>query len=156
MSSSETPSAQKSLKMNRTLTLVLSMVVGVLQAQQAEKEKIDQVLDSWHEAAANARFQDYFDKMRQAKRKVVAWGGGAKGVAFLNFLQIQNEIEYVVDINPHKQGKFIAGTGQEIVAPEFLATYQPDAIIVMNPIYQQEIETAVRSQGLNPEFISAY
>lgn len=63
MSSSETPSAQKSLKMNRTLTLVLSMVVGVLQAQQAEKEKIDQVLDSWHEAAANARFQDYFDKM---------------------------------------------------------------------------------------------
>jgi ketosteroid isomerase-like protein len=51
--------------MNKTLTLILTLGSLVLQGQQTEKEKIDRVLDSWHEAAANAQFQDYFDKMTE-------------------------------------------------------------------------------------------
>jgi ketosteroid isomerase-like protein len=51
--------------MNKTITLILGMAVMALQGQQTEKEKIDQVLDSWHQAAAKARFQDYFDKMSE-------------------------------------------------------------------------------------------
>lgn len=49
--------------MNKTLTLILCLAALALQGQQAEKEKIDQVLDAWHQAAAEARFQDYFEKM---------------------------------------------------------------------------------------------
>ena len=45
--------------------LILSLVSVVLQGQQTEEEKIDQVLDSWHQAAADARFQDYFNKMAE-------------------------------------------------------------------------------------------
>jgi ketosteroid isomerase-like protein len=51
--------------MNKTLTLILSLTAVALQGQQNEKEKIDQVLDSWHQAASNANFQDYFDKMAE-------------------------------------------------------------------------------------------
>lgn len=51
--------------MNKTLTLILSLVACTLQGQQSEKEKIAQVLDSWHLAATEARFQDYFDKMAE-------------------------------------------------------------------------------------------
>jgi hypothetical protein len=53
---------------------------------------------------------------------------------------VQNEIEYVVDINPHRHGRFIPGTGQQIVAPSFLKDYQPDQVIAMNPVYLREIE----------------
>ena len=49
--------------MNKILLLILCLPIVCLQAQQTEREKIDMVLDSWHDAAANARFQDYFDKM---------------------------------------------------------------------------------------------
>lgn len=51
--------------MNKILSLILALAAMGLQGQQTEKEKVDRVLDSWHAAAANARFQDYFDKMSE-------------------------------------------------------------------------------------------
>jgi hypothetical protein len=78
----------------------------------------------------------------------VVWGSGSKGVAFLSALGGGSEIEYVVDINPFRQGKFMAGTGQEIVSPAFLADYKPDVAIAMNPIYRGEIQDDLRRMGL--------
>nr|WP_288932649.1 nuclear transport factor 2 family protein [uncultured Allomuricauda sp.] len=45
------------------LMLGLWMVSMTLFAQNTEKNKINDVLDSWHLAAANADFEAYFDKM---------------------------------------------------------------------------------------------
>lgn len=76
----------------------------------------------------------------QEHRQVVAWGAGTKGATFLNVLGLfHNQLEYVVDINPGKQGRFVPGTGQEIIAPAALAWCRPDTIIVMNPAYAGEI-----------------
>jgi hypothetical protein len=87
-------------------------------------------------------------------RKTVIWGGGSKGVAFLTKLGITDQIRYAVDINPYKHGTFMAGTGQEIVSPEFLRTYRPDAVVVMNPIYMKEIGAALSTLGLAAELLS--
>ncbi|MDO8426876.1 MAG: methyltransferase domain-containing protein, partial [Deltaproteobacteria bacterium] len=57
--------------------------------------------------------------IEESGKRAVLWGGGSKGIAFLNMLKSRG-IEYVVDINTRKQGKFVPVTGQEIVAPEFL------------------------------------
>jgi len=94
------------------------------------------------------------EQMVAAGRRVVVWGGGSKGVTFLNILQTQNKIGYVVDINPRKEGMFVAGTGQQIVRPEFLRSYQPEVVIVMNPVYTEEIKQMVAGLGLTPEFIA--
>lgn len=88
------------------------------------------------------------NKMEQAGKKIVVWGGGSKGVTFLNILETQEQIKYVVDINPRKQGKYIAGTGQQIVPPEFLRDYKPEVIIIMNLIYQGEIQQITKKLGL--------
>ncbi|CUS02037.2 C-methyltransferase [Candidatus Promineifilum breve] len=87
-----------------------------------------------------------------ASKKVVLWGGGSKGVAFLTTLgQSLDDIAYAVDINPIKTGTFMAGTGQEIVAPAFLKEYQPDVVIIMNPVYREEISRDLQAMGLAPE-----
>jgi hypothetical protein len=91
--------------------------------------------------------------MKAAGQQAVVWGGGSKGVTFLNTLQIQYQIEYVVDVNPHKHGKYVAGTGQMIVAPEHLIKYRPDIIIVMNPIYLEEIARYVKQMNLSTELM---
>ena len=82
---------------------------------------------------------------------MVTWGGGSKGVTFLNTLRDPSPVRAVVDLNPRKAGKFVPGTGQEIVSPEALRQISPDAVIVMNPIYVDEITEHVRSLGLKGE-----
>lgn len=93
------------------------------------------------------------DKQFSSSRRVVVWGSGSKGVTFLNMLADKNQIQYAVDINPRKQGKFIAGTGQQVVAPEFMAEYQPEAVFIANPIYEEEIRRLSSEFGINPEFL---
>jgi hypothetical protein len=93
--------------------------------------------------------------MEDLGERVVVWGAGSKGVTFLNTFKDQNLIEYAVDINPRKQGMYIPGTGQKIVSPFFLSEYQPSVIIVMNPIYQDEIEKSLDSLGFDYRLIIA-
>jgi SAM-dependent methyltransferase len=102
-----------------------------------------------------ALWQRRLAHIEQAGRRAVVWGAGAKGLSFMNMLQCQEHIQYVVDINPRKQGMYLAGGGQQIVAPAFLRAYRPDMVIVMNPIYMQEIGQIVQSLGVNSELIPA-
>ena len=92
-------------------------------------------------------------KLETMGSKVVLWGAGAKGVSFLNMLKIRDQIQYIVDINPRKHGKYIPGTGQQIVPPEFLRKYEPDFLILTNHIYEEEIQKTVKNLGINPEFM---
>jgi hypothetical protein len=108
-------------------------------------------------ALAPARVAEWQDRLRQCRdagRRVVVWGSGSKGVTFLATLNVPDAVEFVVDINPHKQGNYMAGTGIEIVSPGFLREYRPDLVIVMNSIYQREIVTDLERLGLRPEVIS--
>lgn len=91
----------------------------------------------------------------QAGRRIVLWGGGSKAVAFLTTLALSDEIACVVDVNPHKHGTFIAGTGQEIVSPEALAETPPDLVIVMNPVYCEEIRAMLDQMHLAPTLIAS-
>ncbi len=87
--------------------------------------------------------------------KVVVWGTGGKGITFLNSLADVAGIRFVAEINPDKQGKFVPGTGQEIVPPEFLADYQPDKIIITNALYEKEMKHQARQMGVGAEFLIA-
>jgi hypothetical protein len=85
---------------------------------------------------------------KRESRKTVIWGAGSKGVTFLNLLDPGCGVEFAVDLSPSKRGKFIAGTGAEIVPPEFLSEYKPENIVVMNPVYHDEIRTLVHEMGI--------
>lgn len=86
---------------------------------------------------------------------VVLWGAGARGVSLLNSLEDATLIHSAVDINPNKHGKFMAGTGHEIVSPQRLRDINPGVVIVMNPVYAAEIATALESLGLQSELVYA-
>ena len=42
-------------------------------------------------------------------------------------------ISHVVDVNPRKTGRFIGGSGQEIIAPSAVRELRPDVVVLMNP-----------------------
>ena len=87
-------------------------------------------------------------------KKVVLWGSGSKGVAFLTALNVGSQVEYVVDINPHRQGTYMAATGQLVVSPEFLRDYLPDAVVIMNAVYLEEIKRDLDKMELKPEILT--
>ncbi len=101
-------------------------------------------------AAKATADQALLTQMANDGQRVVIWGSGSKGITFLNMLPAAESIAYAVDINPRKQGMHITGTGQRIVGPEFLAEYSPDAVIVMNPLYIDEIRQTLGEIGVEP------
>jgi SAM-dependent methyltransferase len=101
---------------------------------------------------------EYRDKLRywterlatlqQQGRTVALWGAGSKGITFANTVPGGAGIACLVDLNPRKQGRFVPGTGQPVLSPEALTNIRPDVIIVMNPLYQQEIAGLATRLGL--------
>lgn len=99
-------------------------------------------------------WKQYLETAQSLGEKVVVWGSGSKCVAFLTTLDTTDKIQYVVDINPHRHGKFIPGVGKQIMSPQFLQEYQPDRIIVMNSIYRDEIKQMLDGMNLAPKVIA--
>jgi SAM-dependent methyltransferase len=95
------------------------------------------------------------DGLAGGDRKTVIWGAGSKGVSYLTTLGNNRGIEFAVDINPHKHGMYMAGTGQQIVAPEFLAEYRPELVVAMNDIYLDEIRAELDRIGVDADLIGA-
>jgi SAM-dependent methyltransferase len=106
-------------------------------------------------AATRAEWRDRLQGVRGDGRRSVIWGGGSKGVSFLTTLGINGEVEYVVDVNPYKQGMFMPGTGHEVVGPGFLQEYRPDLVVAMNPVYLPEIAGELSSLGVEAELLAA-
>jgi len=76
-----------------------------------------------------------------AKRNAI-WGGASKGVIFALYMQRAGvNIDLVIDINPAKQNKYMAGSGLRVSSPEdgIQMLQKGDNILVMNPNYLQEI-----------------
>jgi hypothetical protein len=71
------------------------------------------------------------------------WGGASKGVIFALLMERAGvRIATVVDINPAKQGRYLAATGLRVQSPEEAMAHLPDGadVFVMNSNYRDEIE----------------
>ncbi len=98
------------------------------------------VVDSWR-----ARVRAVAD----AGGRTVIWGSGSKGVAFLAALgSVASDVTAAVDINPYKRGRFMAGTGHEILAPKQLLDVAPSLVIAMNSTYLSEIGAELEALGV--------
>ena len=58
------------------------------------------------------------------------------------------KIPFIIDINRNKQGKYCPGTNKKIVSPEILRKEKNvNDIIIMNPIYYEEISNQLTDYG---------
>jgi SAM-dependent methyltransferase len=84
---------------------------------------------------------------RPGVQPTVIWGAGSKGVAYLTTLGA-DAAACAVDINPHKHGKFLAGSAHEVVSPSALPGLRPDLVVAMNPVYVTEIQAQLDRLGV--------
>ena len=93
--------------------------------------------------------------LKDGGKRAVIWGAGSKGVSFLTNTDAADGIDVAIDINPHKHGMYMAGTGHRIVAPEYLVSHRPDKVIVMNPVYVDEVRRDLQALGLATDSVVA-
>jgi len=69
---------------------------------------------------------------KNSGKSIVAYGAAAKGNTLLNYCGIRQDfIEYVVDRNPHKQGRYTPGTHIPVHAPERTRETKPDYVVIL-------------------------
>lgn len=89
------------------------------------------------------RWADRLAAWRLDGRRVAVWGAGTKGVMFVNTVPGGEHVECLVDVNPRKRGRYVPGTGQQVVAPAELAFTADDVVITMNRLYREEISKSL-------------
>jgi C-methyltransferase-like protein/putative zinc binding protein/methyltransferase family protein len=91
-------------------------------------------------------FTGFMEKVNECKRRILefliatkakgesiaGYGAPAKGNMLLNFCGIRADfLDYTVDRNPYKQGKFLPGSHIPIYAPEKIAQAKPDYLFIL-------------------------
>jgi 2-polyprenyl-3-methyl-5-hydroxy-6-metoxy-1,4-benzoquinol methylase len=69
---------------------------------------------------------------KQAKKRIAGYGAPGKGNTLLNYCGIRNDfLEFTVDRNPYKHGRFLPGTHIPVFPPEKLDAEKPDYILIL-------------------------
>lgn len=77
---------------------------------------------------------------REAGQKVAAYGAAAKGNTLLNYCGIRKDLlPFVVDLSPHKQGKYLPCSHIKVVGEAEIRQYQPDYILILPWNIKEEI-----------------
>jgi SAM-dependent methyltransferase len=70
--------------------------------------------------------------IKNSGKQIVGYGAPAKGNTLLNYCGIRTDfVDYTVDLNPLKQGKFLPGTHLPILHPDVIKQHKPDYILIL-------------------------
>jgi len=116
-----------------------SRPVGQRVAEMIEREKAAGFTRLAHYSSfadkVNETKQQILEFLIKAKREgksIVGYGAAGKGNTLLNYCGIRNDfIDYVVDRNPYKQGKFLPGTHIPILHPDNIEKTKPDYVLIL-------------------------
>jgi len=71
---------------------------------------------------------------------VAGYGAPGKGNTLLNYCGIREDfLDYTVDRNPYKQGKYLPGTHVPIFSPEKIRETKPDFVMILPWNFKDEI-----------------
>lgn len=118
--------------------------------------------------ATYARFEDQVHETKRkllelliaAKREgktIVGYGAPGKGNTLLNYCGIREDfVDFTVDRNPYKQGRYLPGTHIPIYAPERIDEVRPDYILILPWNFKDEIMAQLAHvRGWGAKFIVA-
>ena len=104
--------------------------------EEEKKHKVDTFLFYSKFAASVAGVRNsllnLLNNIKSKGKTIAAYGAAAKGCTLINYIGINRElVDFIVDRNSHKQGKYMTGTHQPIYAPEKLLEEMPDYVLLL-------------------------
>lgn len=87
------------------------------------------------------------------KGSIAVFGAAAKGCVYLNCLEIQDKISYMIDDTLEKQSKYSPGSKLKIMNREFLIKNQPDYLIILAHNFKDYIAQSLRKDGFKGQIL---
>lgn len=85
-------------------------------------------------------FLGFLLEQKKLGKKVAAYGAAAKGNTLLNYCGIRKDlISFVVDLSPHKQGRYLPASHIPVVNEQVLKAEKPDYIVILPWNIKEEI-----------------
>ena len=97
---------------------------------------------------ARAAVLGFLLECRRRGERVVGYGAPGKGNTLLNYCGVRPDLlEYTVDRNPYKHGRFTPGTRIPIHHPDRIAADRPDVVLVLPWNLERELTDQLRYVG---------
>lgn len=97
---------------------------------------------SYAERVAETKRQllEFLIRAKRDGKRIAAYGAPGKGNTLLNYCGIRGDfLDFAVDRNPYKQGRFLPGTHVPVVPPEEIDRARPDYILILPWNLKEEI-----------------
>jgi hypothetical protein len=114
-----------------------------------EKNLTDEYYKLWGERTTMkiVKFREFIEDLYFEDKKIACFGAAAKGCVFLNSCGLDyNKIMFIVDDTPFKQGKFVPGTGLEVVSRERMKEEKIDYMIILAHNFKEYIMRSLAGQ----------
>ncbi len=86
------------------------------------------------------RLLEFLIEQRRHGKRIVGYGAPGKGNTLLNYCGIRTDLlEFTVDRNVYKQGKFLPGTHIPILHPDAIRDARPDFVLILPWNFRDEI-----------------
>jgi 2-polyprenyl-3-methyl-5-hydroxy-6-metoxy-1,4-benzoquinol methylase len=98
---------------------------------------------------------DFLIAARRGGKRIAGYGAPGKGNTLLNYCGVRTDfLDYTVDRNPYKHGKFLPGTHIPVLPPGRIAETRPDYLLILPWNFKDEImEQMAFIRGWGGKFI---
>lgn len=136
----------------RTEEVQESVRTLLTQERQQEVDKFEYYEDFGERVQSIRRqMRELLYSLKAAGKTIAAYGAAAKGAIMINFIGTGPDvIDYVVDLNIHKQGKYMPGLHIPVCDPSRLTEELPDYVVLLPWNFKDEIlsqQTEFRNKG---------